>query len=420
VNWLAHAFLSRPDIEFHLGNLLADLVKGRDRSAMTPAFLEEQTVSDAATRAAVTAADNYLAALSRYRHGDDGPTDPVKVAGGPEAHRFFETLNGQSGEVRDAAANRLAAGIGSVPDPLAAALAAYQVGALIEAGADPAVLGEALRPRLQADFAAARRFVGLVEAESNIQRPGDVNPATIARLGCKERTGASAWAALKFSTCAAMAAWCRHRPSRLLARSAPGLAEDASFLGGRGGYCYFIAELLSAADGTQITVLAPEQHRGFLIELDSVRNAAHLFALLEDTVVGDPEQGWLAGPRVDAKVAAVARGEGLIEEGMSYQVGWHYEYWWGLHPSGAARRRNVHPLVAGMIGVEATVHDLPEFRGQAILLMRPKLLGSRLCDISFFAPLHDALRSRVTVLRKLPAVEVDSLCQDLRAEAEKL
>jgi acyl carrier protein phosphodiesterase len=39
MNWLAHAFLSKPDIEFRLGNLLADLVKGRDRAAMPPAFL---------------------------------------------------------------------------------------------------------------------------------------------------------------------------------------------------------------------------------------------------------------------------------------------------------------------------------------------------------------------------------------------
>ena len=39
MNWLAHAFLSEPDTEFRLGNLLADLVKGRDRAAMTPGFL---------------------------------------------------------------------------------------------------------------------------------------------------------------------------------------------------------------------------------------------------------------------------------------------------------------------------------------------------------------------------------------------
>ena len=40
VNWLAHAFLSKPDIEFRLGNLLADLVRGRDRAAMPAGFLE--------------------------------------------------------------------------------------------------------------------------------------------------------------------------------------------------------------------------------------------------------------------------------------------------------------------------------------------------------------------------------------------
>ncbi|HZZ77755.1 MAG TPA: ACP phosphodiesterase [Gemmataceae bacterium] len=39
MNWLAHAFLSTSDAEFRLGNLLADLVKGRDRAAMSPAFL---------------------------------------------------------------------------------------------------------------------------------------------------------------------------------------------------------------------------------------------------------------------------------------------------------------------------------------------------------------------------------------------
>jgi acyl carrier protein phosphodiesterase len=40
LNWLAHAFLSKPEIEFRLGNLLADLVKGRDRAAMSAGFVD--------------------------------------------------------------------------------------------------------------------------------------------------------------------------------------------------------------------------------------------------------------------------------------------------------------------------------------------------------------------------------------------
>ena len=38
MNWLAHAFLSEPAIESRLGNLLADLVKGRDRLIMSAGF----------------------------------------------------------------------------------------------------------------------------------------------------------------------------------------------------------------------------------------------------------------------------------------------------------------------------------------------------------------------------------------------
>lgn len=377
-------------------------------------------MSDAAIQAADRAADEYIAALSRYRHDVGGPVDPPKIAGGPEAHRFFEAIQGQSDAVRDAAANRLAGGIGSIPDPLAAALGAMQVGALLERGADPAALGEALRPRLQADFSAARRFVERVEAEARVERPDDADPAVLAEIGRVDGMGATAWAALQFSTCAAMAAWCRHRPSRLHAKTASGLVEDAAFLGERGGYCHYVADLLSAADGVQVVVLSPEQRKGFVVELECVRNAAHLFALLEESLVGDPAEGWLDGPRVDAKVAAVARGEEVLRAGTTFEVGWHYEYWWGLEPAGAARRFNLHPLVAAMIGVEAPVDDLPEFRGRPTLLMRPKAFGSRQCDMSFFAPLHDALRSRTSVLRKLPAAEVDALCQELRAEAERM
>jgi acyl carrier protein phosphodiesterase len=39
MNWLAHVFLSEPDAEMRLGNLLADVVKGKDRRAMTDRFL---------------------------------------------------------------------------------------------------------------------------------------------------------------------------------------------------------------------------------------------------------------------------------------------------------------------------------------------------------------------------------------------
>ena len=38
MNWLAHTFLSEPQTQFQLGNLLADLVRGGDRARMSAEF----------------------------------------------------------------------------------------------------------------------------------------------------------------------------------------------------------------------------------------------------------------------------------------------------------------------------------------------------------------------------------------------
>ena len=39
MNWLAHVFLSEPSVEFQLGNLLADVVRGPRRDAMSAEFV---------------------------------------------------------------------------------------------------------------------------------------------------------------------------------------------------------------------------------------------------------------------------------------------------------------------------------------------------------------------------------------------
>lgn len=39
MNWLAHVFLSEPNVEFQLGNLLADVVRGPQREAMSAEFV---------------------------------------------------------------------------------------------------------------------------------------------------------------------------------------------------------------------------------------------------------------------------------------------------------------------------------------------------------------------------------------------
>jgi acyl carrier protein phosphodiesterase len=68
MNWLAHVLLSEPDIEFRLGNLLADLVKGRDRAGMSAAF-----VSGMKRHQVIDAFTDYhpIVHRSRARIGDE-------------------------------------------------------------------------------------------------------------------------------------------------------------------------------------------------------------------------------------------------------------------------------------------------------------------------------------------------------------
>ncbi|MCA9216277.1 MAG: hypothetical protein KDB27_24585, partial [Planctomycetales bacterium] len=39
MNWLAHVYLSDEDVEVRMGNILADVVKGRDRKQLAPNIL---------------------------------------------------------------------------------------------------------------------------------------------------------------------------------------------------------------------------------------------------------------------------------------------------------------------------------------------------------------------------------------------
>lgn len=371
---------------------------------------------------ALAAADDYLASM--WPHGFSEPGDTVErcglpgvLTGSPAAKRLYELMTPDN---MPAVYRRLAEGLTRVPDPYVAGVLAVQLGTWVERGLDPAVLGAAMVERLSADFAAARRFVELLESEHHIARPADAPVAIRVAVARREPIGASAWAALGQATPAAMAAWRRHTSSRLLAAQAPRLGDDAAFLGDHGGYCHFIGELLQAADG-ELIVLAPDQHKGFVVEMTCVRNAAHLFVLLEDALVG-PSEGRLLGPRADPEIAAIARGEAMLECDRWFSIGWHYEYWFGIRPGSAATARltGLHPEIAAMIGVEASARHLATIRGQAVVLMGPGKFSSRACDAKFIAPLHAAQRSGVSMRRRLAPDEVDTWLRDLQTELDAL
>jgi len=369
------------------------------------------------TTEALRAANDYLTFLAEFRYTAEPPVDVNAIGASPAAQRMYQAIPGSEAEVY----LHLAARVPQVADPFAAGVLAVQLGGMIEQGANPHPLGDAMIARLPGDFVAARKFAELLETEHKIEEPDEADPAVVAAAAARDPVGAAAWAAMRLNTPAAMAAWCRHPPTRRAAAAVPYLAEDASFLGQHGGYAYFIGELLQAADGVEVLVLAAEQRKGFVVELVAVRNAAHLFALLEDVLVGDPAAGLLEGTKGDPVIASIARGETVMEAEHPFSINWHYEYWFGVNGDAAAHLTGLHPAIAAMIGVEASVAKLPTPLDRPVILMKPRALGSRSCEASeFFSPLHNALRSAVEIRKVLSPDEVDAALRVLQDEAARL
>jgi hypothetical protein len=347
------------------------------------------------------AVDDYLAQLAAFRFSQATPAAPVALSIGELRPDLLTSMS----QVPEPGYRRLAGGLRGIADPFAAGVLAVQLGGLVEHGQDPGKLGEAMVARLPGDLAAARRFVVRLAERDGTADPAHAAPTALQAAASVEPLGAAAWAALVMLVPAAMAAWTRHPASRRVAARDHQLVEDASSLSHCSPYGYYIAELLSAADGVELVVLSPEQRKGFVVELEVVRNIAHLQALLEDALVGDPADGWLDGPPIDPDIAAIARSERMIAREQSYAIHWNLQ-----HRDGIRERPGIPniPGISATLPFEAKVGDLPPVNGRGVVLMRPAGPIKRGCGAgSFFAPIHDALRSRVHVRQVLDASEVD-------------
>jgi hypothetical protein len=312
-------------------------------------------------------------------HGPARGGDPFS---GPELRALFElarrltTPEEQSELVRE-----LLPGL-DVAEPFHAACVALTMGTLVEHGASPAVAGEAI---------AARLFRELGDP--------DVLP----------QTG-------QYLCLAAMAHLCRDVPLRQRVRRAHGVPACLEAVEDVIKHAWFVRLVLELTDELELLVLCPEQRRGYRVRADGVRTCFHLFTLLQGALIGDPAAGWLTSPSPDGpedpEVYAVATGEAPHLKVRSASQRFHFHDWRALGRDGAL----VHDLRASISGQSAP-SEIPVHDGLPVVLLGRPVLGGRSWDTNFFANVHDALRSSVTVLAQLSEAEVTAALAALAAAA---
>ncbi len=91
---------------------------------------------------------------------------------------------------------------------------------------------------------------------------------------------------------------------RRVARVIPGLREAASALSGEFPAANDLAALLGVPDDETVLVLHPRRRAGFRIFVRGVVDVYQFHMLLADAVVGDPDDGYLAGPPLPARFRA--------------------------------------------------------------------------------------------------------------------
>src|SRR5262249_30679637 len=133
----------------------------------------------------------------------------------------------------------------------------------------------------------------------------------------KDSAGYLAWRGLQPMLLPAMTTLCRLPPARQLARKSRRILESLEQIHELHNEAGFLWELLHLADDMELLVIHVPLKRGYRVRLEAVGRNFHLFSLLQDALIGDPDQGLLPGKRPDPDVVATARGELYPQGGVS-------------------------------------------------------------------------------------------------------
>jgi hypothetical protein len=301
---------------------------------------------------------------------------------------------------RNRVLQQLAAAL-AVADPFSAGRIAMACAALVEQGGDPALASDAILQHLPRQLRAAHAYTQTLAADLGIDRTREGQEERLARAVADRQNKVQILQELSMLLQPAMTMLCRHPAARQTACQDLALRDGAAALAPIHREAYFLARLLALTDGEELLVLHPEANKGFRVVLEAVQNNFHLFTLLQEALIGAPAEGKLEGPSLRTDVIATARGERPLHASDTDSAVWTFSDWAGLRPDGTWSPSAEGHWILG----EGQPLDIPLFDGQRIVLLGP-LQVPRSWDAQFFAPLHEALRSRVQVVEILPAATV--------------
>lgn len=292
-------------------------------------------------------------------------------------------------------------------DPYRSARVALFCGSLVEQGADPELLVDAVVDVMERCLFEALQLVVEVEARWDLDSPDDLPDEMLVQFFEQEAMWVKCWRALGFIILPAMTMLARSVSARERARERESLLQVVESMDEIHGLVDYLYQLLFMVDDKEFLVLHPGETKGFKVHVEGVRNNYHLFTLLQQALLLDPDGPLLTGVTPEPELGEIARGEAPLQQPMSDLGLWKYVNWTQMaqHTDVAALEDEAH-----QISGEGSPLAIRKFRDQRVILLETTW-SQHSWDANFFAPLHDALCSKVEVLEILSPTEVEHWLQ---------
>jgi hypothetical protein len=231
----------------------------------------------------------------------------------------------------------------------------------------------------------------------------------------KNPKGAQAWEALGSRCLAAVACLSRSSKLRKKEQASGAIVEATRGLDELVEEVTFLAQIIKVIDDVPLLVIHPESRRGFRLVMNDCATNLEMYVLLMDAIVGDPDKGFLKGPRPDARSVRMLKDpDHAPKTTPTVKVPWHTVAWTGLGADGALPA-TVPDQPENWVWLEGVPSDIPLFEGERVILFQKPLMA-RTMEVE---PAFEALYPRMKLKSKVSGPEVDRLLARMGKVAAK-
>lgn len=317
-----------------------------------------------------------------------------QVFGAEEIQSFMSTVRDVDGTLHE-----LAPLLPTI-DNFHAGVLAILCGSLVESGGEASIPVEAVLELMQRQLQLAEEYATKADTLDVDVLFQLLPEATRSHYG------------LPFTLLAAMTMLCRDKEARKRWRLRQDVFPLLDKLEETYHTIYYVNQAFSLLDDQELLVLDPLNKRGFHVRMEGLQDRMyHCYALLQHAILEHTGSGYLDAEPTDPFAVRYAQNYNLLPDDYQRAEGTSDEQRFSFCYPAALRLDNdgysLDPLL--FFPGSASFFEIPAIDGMRVLLIGQRQMRFQWTPANMYPVLHQALASRVELVREMEAIEVEKL-----------